>query len=75
MPRVDAIITMPMIFMNGCALGLKKNTTDPPMPSIGRSCIIAPSCCPRGSSGGGCRTTSSVGTSDGSARGGRFTTM
>ncbi|GGL80545.1 hypothetical protein GCM10010095_76840 [Streptomyces anthocyanicus] len=75
MAIVEAIITMPMIFMMGWAEGLKKNTTDPPMPSMGRSCIIAPSCCPRGSSGGDCRWTSSVGTFFGSARGGRLTTM
>lgn len=41
---VEATITMPMIFMKGWAEGLKKNTTDPPMPSMGRSCIRAPSC-------------------------------
>ncbi|GAA5052059.1 hypothetical protein GCM10023336_21240 [Streptomyces similanensis] len=75
MATVEATITMPMIFMKGWAFGLKKNTTEPPMPSMGSSCISAPSCCPRGSSGGGCSTISSVGTSFGSARGGRLTTI
>ncbi|GHD96809.1 hypothetical protein GCM10010508_67030 [Streptomyces naganishii JCM 4654] len=74
MATVDAIITMPMIFMNGWPL-VKKNTTEPPMPSVGSNCISTLSWCPRGNSGGGCRTTSPVGTSDGSARGGRLTTM
>ncbi len=44
MAIVEATITRPMIFMKGWACGLKKNTTDPPMPSMGRSCISAPSC-------------------------------
>lgn len=35
---VDAIMTMPMILMNGCPL-VKKKTTEPPMPSVGSSCI------------------------------------
>ena len=41
MATVEATITMPMILMNGWALGMKKKTTEPPMPSIGRSCISA----------------------------------
>ncbi len=74
MAIVEAIMIMPMILMNGCPL-VKKKTTEPPMPNVGRSCISTLSRCPRGSSGGGCRTISCVGTSDGSTRGGRFTTM
>ncbi|BBC93293.1 hypothetical protein SRO_2117 [Streptomyces rochei] len=73
-PTVDAIITMPMIFMNGCPF-VKKKTTEPPIPSVGSNCMRTLSCGPRGNSGGGWRTTSPVGTSDGSARAGRFTTM
>ncbi|GAB1338174.1 hypothetical protein ACE1SV_47640 [Streptomyces sp. E-15] len=65
---------MPMIFMNGWPF-VKKKTTEPPMPRVGRSCISTLSWCPRGNSGGGWTTTSSVGTSDGSALGGRFTTI
>lgn len=38
MATVETIITMPMIFMNGCPL-VKKNTTEPPMPSVGSNCI------------------------------------
>lgn len=38
MAIVDAIMIMPMIFMNGCPF-VKKKTTEPPMPSVGRSCI------------------------------------
>lgn len=38
MATVEAIMTMPMILMNGCPL-VKKKTTEPPMPSVGSSCI------------------------------------
>ncbi len=74
MAIVDAIITMPMIRMNGCPL-VKKKTTEPPIPSVGSNCISTLSCWLRGSSGGGWTITSPAGTSGGSARGGRFTTI
>ncbi|KUJ70200.1 hypothetical protein ACZ90_05515 [Streptomyces albus subsp. albus] len=73
-PTVEAIMIMPMMRMIGFGV-MKKKTTEPPMPSIGRSCISAPSCWPRGSSGGGCNCTCSTGTSVGRARGGRLTTI
>lgn len=38
MATVEAIMTMPMMRMNGCPL-VKKKTTEPPMPSVGSSCI------------------------------------
>lgn len=38
MATVEAIMIMPMIFMNGWPF-VKKKTTEPPMPSVGRSCI------------------------------------
>lgn len=75
MPTVDTSISTPMMRMNGAAPGMKKKTTEEPMPSIGRSCISMPSCCPRGSSGGASSLTSSDGTSGGSDLGGRFTTI
>ncbi|GGV09994.1 hypothetical protein GCM10010275_58570 [Streptomyces litmocidini] len=73
-PTVDASISEPMIRMIGDGV-MKKKTTEEPMPSIGRSCINADSCCPRGSSGGGSRTSSSPGTSGGRDLGGRLTTI
>ena len=76
MATVDTSISTPMTRMNACApVGRKKNTADEPMPSIGSSCIRTPSCCPRGRAGGGSNRTSSEGTSGGSDRGGRVTTI
>ncbi len=75
MPTVDTSISTPMMRMKGAAPGMKKKTTDEPMPSIGRSCISMPSCCPRGSSGGASSLSSSEGTSGGKDRGGRLTTI
>ncbi|GGP88654.1 hypothetical protein GCM10010278_79000 [Streptomyces melanogenes] len=72
---METSISAPMIFMNGAELGMKKNTTDEPMPSIGRSCISIDSCCPRGSSGGASSRSSSEDTSGGKDRGGRLTTI
>ncbi len=43
MATVEAIMITPMIRMIGFGV-MKKKTTEPPMPSIGRSCISAPSC-------------------------------
>ncbi|GAA1929680.1 hypothetical protein GCM10009753_74400 [Streptantibioticus ferralitis] len=63
-----------MTFMNACCPGMKKKAADDAIPSIGSRAIIMPWSWPRGSSGGVSNRTSSVGTSGGTALGGRLTT-
>ncbi|CAM5547420.1 hypothetical protein SANTM175S_06209 [Streptomyces antimycoticus] len=70
---VDSNIITPMIFMNGAEFGMKKKTTDEPMPSMGSNCIAMPSRSPRGNSGGDSSRSSSAGIPGGVSRGGRFT--
>lgn len=70
MPTVETTIRPPMIFIGACAPGEKKNTADPPMPSIGSRLIIQSSPPDRGSSGGVTNSTGSSGTAgDRPARG------
>ncbi len=65
MPTVETIIRPPMIFIGAWAPGAKKNTAEPPMPSIGRMLITQSSPPERGSSGGGTSSTGSSGTAGG----------